>query len=68
MYICICHAVTDRDIHAAKRRGVRTLSELSEETGAASCCGSCADHAARLLEDDARCSRVDCCAREAAAA
>lgn len=67
MYICVCHAVTDRDIHAARRRGVRTLDELSAETGAGSCCGSCADVAERLLGDDGRCDRPDCCKGAAAA-
>lgn len=56
MYVCICNAVTDRDIRAAKQRGCRSLSELQEETGAGACCGSCADEAESLLvtEDDAR--------------
>lgn len=56
MYVCICNAVTECDIRAAKQRGCRSLSELQEETGTATCCGSCADAAESMLavEDEAR--------------
>lgn len=61
MYICVCNAVTDREIRAARERGVSTLPELSASTGAASCCGSCSGHAHEILTGEPSCSRADCC-------
>lgn len=51
MYICVCNAVTDGDIRAACARGARTLCELREETGVASCCGGCTEIAEGFLEE-----------------
>ena len=40
MYVCVCHAVTDRDIHeAVDAQGVAHVDELEELCGAGSCCG-----------------------------
>lgn len=61
MYVCVCNAVTDREIAAAKERGVSTLPELSEATGVASCCGACAETAHEILTGDPVCNRSDCC-------
>lgn len=49
MYVCICNAVTDREIRRAREAGVESLSELSEALGVAACCGSCAEHAEAIL-------------------
>jgi bacterioferritin-associated ferredoxin len=54
MYVCVCHAVTDRAIREAARRGVGTLEQLAAETGVGTCCGSCRTLAVEIL-DDARC-------------
>jgi len=49
MYVCICSAVTDRDIRNAVREGARSLSDLSMALGVATCCGCCADCAKSLV-------------------
>lgn len=49
MYICICHAVTERAIHEAVDRGVSTYRELSFNTGCGTQCGSCAKTARQLF-------------------
>lgn len=49
MYVCLCTGVTDREIIAAAQRGVSDLQQLRAETGCATQCGSCADHALQLL-------------------
>ncbi|NNE05268.1 MAG: (2Fe-2S)-binding protein [Xanthomonadales bacterium] len=54
MYVCLCHSVTDSDIHDAVADGVRNLKQLSAETGCASGCGSCRDMAAEVLKDSLR--------------
>jgi len=51
MYVCVCKAVTDREIKKAAKRGATSLTELREQLGVASCCGSCASHAQELIND-----------------
>lgn len=51
MYVCICKAVTDKQIRRAAARGVDNLYELREELGVASGCGTCSDLAESILDD-----------------
>lgn len=50
MYVCICNAVTDRDIRDAYTQGARTMPELQAELGVATCCGCCEPVARDVLE------------------
>ena len=50
MYVCICKAVTDKEIRQAVANGAGNLYELRESLGVASGCGSCADHAQEILD------------------
>ena len=50
MYICLCHAVTERAIVEAVDRGVSTYSELAFNTGCGTQCGSCAKSARQLFQ------------------
>jgi bacterioferritin-associated ferredoxin len=52
MFVCICHAVTDKEIRTAARQGIRTLDELGDVLGVATCCGTCGPEACRLLQDE----------------
>jgi len=51
MYVCICKAVTDKQIRRAAARGVDNLYELREALGVASGCGSCASDAEAILHE-----------------
>jgi len=51
MYVCICKAVTDKQIRRAAAAGVDNLYELRERLGVASGCGSCAHLAESILSD-----------------
>lgn len=51
MYVCICKAVTDKQIRRAKAAGIDSLHELRDTLGVASCCGSCADVAESILNE-----------------
>jgi bacterioferritin-associated ferredoxin len=51
MYICICNAVTDREIRGAASLGSVTLDALKQDLGVATCCGKCAQAACRLLDE-----------------
>ena len=51
MYVCVCMAVTDRQIREAAESGARTLSDLRRELGVSSECGQCAAYARQCLEE-----------------
>jgi bacterioferritin-associated ferredoxin len=51
MYVCLCNAVTDREIRQCADLGARTLSDLGDALGVATCCGRCADTADRVLRE-----------------
>jgi bacterioferritin-associated ferredoxin len=42
MYVCVCHAVTDRDIESAIAEGCCSLRQLREQLGVGKTCGRCA--------------------------
>ncbi len=50
MYVCVCNAVTERDIVEAMKDGVRTMAQLEETLLVATCCGKCRDAAIECLE------------------
>ncbi len=49
MYICICGAVTERQIRDAVRDGAHTLEALRSRLGVASQCGKCTNEVKRIL-------------------
>jgi bacterioferritin-associated ferredoxin len=51
MYVCICNAITDKQIRRAAKNGVDNLYELRDSLGVASTCGSCADQARSILQE-----------------
>lgn len=51
MYVCICNAVTESDVHEAVRDGVDNMRELISRTGCSSTCGRCAKTAVEALDE-----------------
>lgn len=51
MFVCICNAVTEKDIGSAVAEGCRSLRELREQLGVGACCGRCCDCARGVLQD-----------------
>ena len=52
MIVCLCHRVSDRDIHQAVQvHGVRDFEVLKDLTKAASCCGCCHDCAREVFDE-----------------
>ncbi len=49
MYVCICNAITDRDIREAARNGVSSMEALGDRLKVATCCGSCRECAREVL-------------------
>ncbi|MCC6211225.1 MAG: (2Fe-2S)-binding protein [Burkholderiales bacterium] len=51
MYICLCNAITERDVRECARRGCCTFDELSSELGVGTCCGRCRPVASEILRE-----------------
>ncbi|MDO5058999.1 MAG: (2Fe-2S)-binding protein [Neisseria sp.] len=49
MFVCICNAVTDRQIQEVVAAGANSLSDLKAQLGVATCCGCCSDLASSYL-------------------
>jgi bacterioferritin-associated ferredoxin len=58
MIVCVCKAVSDRQIRSAVQAGTSCMKELSRQTGLGTCCGKCVPHAKAAL--------ADCLARDGA--
>jgi bacterioferritin-associated ferredoxin len=54
MYICICNAITEREVKACVERGACSLDELAFELGVGSGCGRCRECATQLLQEARR--------------
>lgn len=51
MYVCVCHAITDRQIVEAAKQGATTLKDLRRDLGISSECGLCANCARQCLKN-----------------
>ncbi len=51
MYVCICNAVTDKQIRKAAESGVQDLWDLQRDLGVGSGCGSCQEMASEILQE-----------------
>lgn len=51
MYVCVCNAVTDRQIRQAVKNGVSSFPELQSELKVSTCCGKCRSCAKQILND-----------------
>lgn len=51
MYVCVCRAVTDRQIRQATQQGATRLRELRRELGVCGDCGKCGRHALDVLRE-----------------
>ncbi|MDO4694351.1 MAG: (2Fe-2S)-binding protein [Eikenella sp.] len=49
MFVCVCNAITDRQIQETVAAGATSLNDLQNSLGVATCCGCCADLAASYL-------------------
>jgi len=58
MYVCVCNAVTERDIAEAVDAGARSLCDLSASLGVGTCCGQCEPMAEALLTSRSGCCRA----------
>lgn len=68
MYICVCKAVRERDIHEAVRNGLHSMKQLSRELGVGTECGLCAGCARDCLREARAASHADTASLNGAAA
>lgn len=55
MYVCICQAVTEKQVRDAVDQGVHSLSAMREHLGVASECGKCARCAHGIIKECRQC-------------
>lgn len=51
MYICICNAITERQVRECAGAGARSIDELTSALGVGAGCGRCRECAVELLRD-----------------
>jgi bacterioferritin-associated ferredoxin len=51
MYVCVCHAVSDRQIREVVDQGARSLFEVQCQLPVGSCCGRCQDTASQVVSE-----------------
>ena len=49
MFVCICHAVTEGEVHEHVLSGLDTADAVAERTGASTSCGSCRERLCGLV-------------------
>jgi bacterioferritin-associated ferredoxin len=49
MYICVCNAISERQVQEAIAQGAADLGDLQATLGVATCCGQCAQTATDYL-------------------
>nr|WP_087147773.1 (2Fe-2S)-binding protein [Crenothrix polyspora] len=57
MYVCICKAVTDKQVKSAIAEGHCSRRQLNQCLGVGSVCGKCSHHVKQLLNE----SRLETC-------
>jgi bacterioferritin-associated ferredoxin len=68
MFVCVCHAVTDREIAAAVALGAHSMEAVSTALGVGTSCGRCREYADRLIADCRGCAGHANCATAVAGA
>ena len=52
MYVCLCHAVTERTVRAAARAGKCTADDVCKRTYAGASCGTCRTEVERVVAEE----------------
>jgi bacterioferritin-associated ferredoxin len=58
VYICICNAVTQRQVEESARAGARSVDELTATLGVAAGCGRCRECAMDALRTALGCEQA----------
>ncbi len=63
MIVCVCHRISEKDIHAAVSIGASCFSSLQDGTGVATKCGRCRECAQDVLSQALSQSASPCSSR-----
>lgn len=53
MYVCVCQALTEKDVHSAVAQGCNSVRELKHKLGLGAECGRCLSCAKGMLKNGA---------------
>jgi bacterioferritin-associated ferredoxin len=56
MYVCICHAFTDKQVARMLRDGARTTAGVYRGLGCTPQCGKCVPHVRQMVREHKGCS------------
>jgi bacterioferritin-associated ferredoxin len=51
MYVCLCNAVTEREVRECAGKGATSLEDLTLQLGVGAGCGRCRECAMEVLEE-----------------
>ncbi|HMU66395.1 MAG TPA: (2Fe-2S)-binding protein [Cellvibrionaceae bacterium] len=51
MYVCLCHAVTERQVAEAIEKGARCIKDLRAQLSITATCGKCASCARECIQN-----------------
>jgi bacterioferritin-associated ferredoxin len=51
LYLCLCRAISDRDVAACAHAGARTVADVFKAKGCRPNCGSCIEHLRGCLDE-----------------
>lgn len=51
MYVCVCKAVTERQVHQAVKEGAKTVKDLKETLGVGTECARCVGCAKACIKE-----------------
>ncbi len=51
MYVCVCSAITDRQIHEAVDHGAQSLCDVQSRLPVGMCCGRCQETAKATIDE-----------------
>ncbi|QTI71168.1 (2Fe-2S)-binding protein [Gordonia sp. L191] len=51
MFVCICRAVTEDEVHEHCTAGARTVDAISDRCGAGEGCGTCLERLAQIVSE-----------------
>lgn len=51
MIVCLCNAVSDKDIYQAAMNGATSVEQLHDRLNTGTCCGICAESVSQCLNE-----------------
>lgn len=51
MYVCVCNAVTERQVHQAVKNGAKSIKHLKEQLNVGTECGRCVSCAKACMKE-----------------